>query len=95
MSGGFFEYNQYRIDEIADAIDRLIARNGSGEKDEWGDPMYQDFSQETIEKFKEAIEALKRAETMAQRIDWLVSGDDGEESFHRRWAEELEKLNET
>jgi hypothetical protein len=26
---------------------------------------------------------------MAQRVDWLISGDDGEESFHQRWKEEL------
>lgn len=27
-----------------------------------------------------------------QRIDWLLSGDDGEESFHSRLKEELDKL---
>jgi hypothetical protein len=26
---------------------------------------------------------------MAQRVDWLVSGDDGEESFMRRWEKEV------
>ena len=28
----------------------------------------------------------------AQRIDWLLSGDDGEESFKRRLKEELDEL---
>ena len=28
-----------------------------------------------------------------QRMDWLISGDDGEESFLRRIEEDLEKLN--
>jgi hypothetical protein len=27
-----------------------------------------------------------------QRIDWLLSGDDGEESFIERLKEDLEKL---
>ena len=35
---------------------------------------------------------LKQAEIYAQRIDWLLSGDDGEESFHERLKEELEEL---
>ena len=41
-------------------------------------------------RFKIASHALKKAATMAQRIDWLVSGDDGEESFLRRWSEEVD-----
>ncbi len=28
MSGGHFDYNQYRIREIADSIERLIEKNG-------------------------------------------------------------------
>ena len=35
---------------------------------------------------------LKKATIYAQRIDWLVSGDDGEESFLSRLKEDLEQL---
>jgi len=35
---------------------------------------------------------LRQAHVYAQRIDWLVSGDDGEDSFHRRLKHDLEKL---
>ena len=47
-----------------------------------------------IEKFKEAVDILKKAEIYAQRIDWLLSGDDGEKSFIERLKEDLEKLKE-
>ncbi|MBL0712133.1 MAG: hypothetical protein JJV98_00400 [Desulfosarcina sp.] len=47
-----------------------------------------------IEKFKEAMLTLRMAEAMAQRIDWLVSGDDGEESFLRRWNEDMSKISQ-
>ena len=47
-----------------------------------------------IEMFKEAVDILKKAEIYAQRIDWLLSGDDGEESFIKRLKEDLDKLNE-
>jgi hypothetical protein len=32
---------------------------------------------------------LNQALIYAQRIDWLVSGDDGEDTFHARLAEDL------
>lgn len=31
-------------------------------------------------------------EVYVQRIDWLASGDDGEDSFHKRLEADLEKL---
>ena len=36
---------------------------------------------------------LRKAAIYAQRIDWLLSGDDGEESFIRRLYDELEQLD--
>lgn len=84
MSGGHFDYHQYRFGEIADDIDFLILTNEG--KDEYGHAY--NFSDETLAKFKLAADACREAGEMAQRVDWLVSGDDGEDSFHRRWIEE-------
>jgi hypothetical protein len=42
---------------------------------------------------KEAVNVLRVAQIYAHRIDWLFSGDDGEESFLKRLDEDLEKLN--
>lgn len=92
MSGGHFEYNQYKIRYIADEIEQLIRDNDSTEKDEYGHEKGHHFTPETVAKFKEAFATLRKAQAMAQRVDWLVSGDDGEDSFHRRWAEEMAKL---
>jgi hypothetical protein len=50
------------------------------------------YPDDVIEEFKKGVEILRKAQVYAQRIDWLVSGDDGEESFHKRLKEELEKL---
>lgn len=55
-------------------------------------PNQDEFSKETLAEFKKAIHILKQAEVYAQRIDWLLSGDDGEETFHERLKEELKKL---
>lgn len=85
MSGGHFEYNQYRIREIAEDIEQLIATNGQLDEDGWG----RNYPPEIIERFKEAAHTLERAADMAQRVDWLVSGDDGPDSFIRRWNLEV------
>lgn len=44
-------------------------------------------------QFRKALHIVKQAEIMVQRIDWLVSGDDGEDSFHKRWDGELGGLS--
>jgi len=92
MSGGHFQYKQWEIDNIADEVEQLILTNDSEEKDEWGDRKGYHYSPETIEEFKKGLVLLRQAYVYAQRIDWLVSADDGEDSFHNRLKFELEKL---
>ena len=96
MSGGHFDYNQYKIGYIADEVEQLIERNGKEipkqYRNSWDGEKYYEYPPEVIEKFKEGVEILRKAQIYAQRIDWLVSGDDGNESFLRRLKEDLEKL---
>ena len=81
MSGGSFDYNQYKLEEIADEIDKILVRY-------YKDKDTYEYNKETIAKFIETRDSLERTAKMVQRIDWLVSGDDSEESFHSRWKEE-------
>jgi hypothetical protein len=50
------------------------------------------YPDDVIEEFKKGLDILRKAHVYAQRIDWLISGDDGEESFRERLKEDLEKL---
>jgi hypothetical protein len=108
MSGGAFEYSQYKIGYIADQIEEVIRKNGvektpeelkneSWRDDSWYDKYPEDlfhyqYPDEVIEKMKEAVKSLKIAQEYAQRVDWLLSGDDGEESFLSRLEENLKKI---
>ena len=110
MSGGTFDYNQYRIRYIADDIEQEIAKSGKPKtprelKDESGwrnnkewyekypeDLNHYKYPDEVIEEFKNAYKALRIAEIYAQRVDWLLAGDDGEESFIERLKTELDAL---
>lgn len=92
MSGGHFQHKQWEIGNIADEVEQLIITNDSEELDRWGDRKGCHFNPETIEEFKKGLILLRQAYVYAQRIDWLVSGDDGEDSFHSRLKNDLEKL---
>ena len=50
------------------------------------------YTKKTIAEFKKGIKAIRRALVYLHAIDYLLSGDDGEESFHARLKEDLEKL---
>jgi predicted house-cleaning noncanonical NTP pyrophosphatase (MazG superfamily) len=107
MSGGHFDYDQYKIGYMADSIESLIEKNGRKKtmeelKDEnWrGSDWYEKYPEdlchykypdEVIEEFKKGVELLKLAQIYAHRIDWLISGDDGNESFLKRLKEDLNK----
>ena len=93
MSGGHFNYKQYELGYIADEIEQFILDNDSEEVNEWGDKKGYGYSPETIAKFKIARMSLLLAQIYVQRIDWLVSGDDGEDSFHSRLDADFEALD--
>ena len=75
MSGGQFDYIPDRIDAVADEIIREADENT--------------LSDDIRQRFREAAYNLRRASEMAQRVDWFLSGDDGEDSFRERWHKEV------
>ena len=87
MSGGHFNYTQSVLEDMAEEIERLIETNGETE--------WRSFSPKTLAEFKRAVTLLRQAYIYAQRIDWLVSADDGEDTFHERLKEDLQIGNQT
>jgi hypothetical protein len=108
MSGGRFNGDQRRIGYIVEDIKETIERSGrpkteEEKKDEgWNDVNWyvkypedlnwHAYPPEILDKFKEAIYYLERAQIYAQRVDYYLSGDDGEETFLERLDEELSEL---
>jgi hypothetical protein len=104
MSGGTFEYSQYRIKDIADRVEREIYNSGREKtpielkQEKLGhynpthtpDPTHYEYPDEVIVEFKKAYTLLRVAEIYAHRIDWLLAGDDGEETFIERLKQDLE-----
>lgn len=78
MSGGHFDYEQYRIRTAANQL----------EEDLESIDRYE-FEEYTVTRLRETVHALHQASEMLQRVDWLLCGDDGEDSFHQRWDQEV------
>ena len=54
---------------------------------------YYTYPEIVQEKIKEGIKQLKIASVYARRIDFLLSSDDGDESFIFRLSEDLNKIS--
>ena len=52
---------------------------------------YHEYPLEVIDKFKEAVSIIRRAGIYMHRVDWLLSGDDGDDTFLERLKEDLDE----
>ena len=90
MSGGQFDYKQHHIADIRNDIEQVILNETN--------PDYEDykhgFSEDTLNAFRNAMAYLSIAQILTHRIDWLLSGDDGEETFHERLTKDLRALKD-
>jgi hypothetical protein len=107
MSGGAFDYKQHFIEYIADEIEQRIMKSGREIPQEvlsrnpwlgyWEDDFdaprfYPKYNRKTMDIMKRAVYVLRLAHIYAQRVDWMLSGDDGEDSLVERLEEELKEL---
>ena len=102
MSGGKFAYEQYKIRMIWEEIQNELDKQGQEKQvahwekeyyDKYPEARFEEVYREDVQQiFKDGIEALKKAEIYAQRIDWFLSGDDGEDSLVSRLKSDLDKL---
>lgn len=79
MSGGTFEYIQHhwQLSEFIEIASDNICNNP------------YEFSDETLNRFKEGISFVNKAKIYLHRIDYLLAGDDSEQSFLKRIKEDL------
>lgn len=53
-----------------------------------------ELTDETIETMKQAYLQMRKAYVFAQRVDWMLSGDDGEDTMQTRLKEELTEVQQ-
>jgi hypothetical protein len=90
MSGGAFDYQQSRIIDIYEEIQYSLDNQGK----EIEGCVQITHREDVQEVFKIGIQKLKEAYVYAQRIDWYLSYDDGDDTLIKRLKEDLEKLKQ-
>ncbi len=82
MSGGHFNYKCFKISEFADELKHEIDVNDFQSTDQYGDKVGSNFNPKTLNRIKVAHEIIETAAKLAKEIEWLYSGDHGEDSFN-------------
>jgi len=83
LSGGHFGYIQHQMDECAEQLERELA-----DPESYAGRMEPN----THESLRLCARTLREAAIRLHRADWLLSGDDGEESYHKRLVDDLVAL---
>jgi len=80
MSGGHFNnsgYIYYQVHQFADELENAIQNNHT--KDDYG--YASEYNEEVISYLKSKIPEIKKISEIMRAIDYLYSGDHGEDSF--------------
>lgn len=80
MSGGHWDYFQYKIITVLEDLNDNDIQSASKYCD------YTDLERD-INILKNHLELAK---IYTHRLDWLISGDDGVQSYHTRLKEDLD-----
>jgi hypothetical protein len=75
MVGGFFDGDDKSLATVAERIEFEAEHNVS------------DYSEQTIENFNLTVALLRCAGDMVKRIDYLLNGDEDEDTFLALWAD--------
>lgn len=80
MSGGSFDYAYGRVETFADSLAEKLKHND--EADEYG--CIYGFRPETVARLREVEFFARTAASLMHDVEWLYSGDVGEDSFMER-----------
>lgn len=82
MSGGHYDYLQYRVSELADQIRSDLERVGT--TNEWGDTFQPEPA--TVDAMRFIASWLDLGQQMAHDMDWCLSGDTGDDTIARQMS---------
>ena len=80
MSGGYF-YNLSAIEDYREKLRYLIESNNINDMNVFGEVIGREYSEETLDIFRNTLNILSRIENTLSLIDELASSDIGEGDF--------------
>ena len=92
MSGGHFNYDCFAVSRFADDLRHELDINDSAEKDEYGWNIGMGYNKKTVAALKKCHKVFELAGALAKEVEWLYSGDHGEDSFLKLVRPTLKKI---
>ena len=86
MSGGFWNYQNRCLNEMADELRTAIAKARTGVE------YYGHYSEEFVAEMSKLHDEIRTLNAKMHRVDWVLSGDDGEGNFSERLNEDLAEI---
>lgn len=80
MSGGSFNYSYRKVDEFSYTLEKILDDIDRDDED-------CGFEKETIEKLEGILVLCRKTAKLMKEVEWLISGDTGDESFMKRVKE--------
>lgn len=92
MSGGHFGdcgYDYHKVSQFADELEVEIENNGKAKDGSgyYGEKWYPNHDPDVIDVLREQIPKLRKMATIMRDIDYLYSGDIGDDGFLLRMKE--------
>jgi len=85
MSGGHYDYDCFRIDELANELRRdILVGNWKEDADTGND-------EEVEIALREAYAIIKRAGAVSYAVEWFMSGDYGSDTFLKEFKSIMKK----
>ena len=84
MSGGHFNdcgYDYYKVAQFADELEEEIRHNGKAGTDGDHSNWYFNYSPETIICLRKQLRLIRYTAEIMRHVDYLYSGDHGEDTF--------------
>ena len=96
MSGGHFGdygYDYYKVAQFADELEVEIENNGKQGNTDDGYSWYPNHDPDVIDVLREQIPKLRKMSEIMRHIDYLYSGDIGDDGFLLRMKETESKYD--
>jgi len=82
---------QYKVSQFADELEAEIGNNGRARQEDrtYGEEWYPNHEPEVIEYLKEQLPKMRKMSEIMRHIDYLYSGDHGDDYF-LKYVKEVE-----
>lgn len=95
MSGGHYDYKCFEVSQFAEMVDMTIISRSESRVEHYS-PEYSEtieaLPKPLLDKMQVFVDVMRKCAEMAKDIEWMMSGDTGEEGTDKRLHNSLTEV---